>query len=338
MGLKARIVAGWSRPGALAVALLPLGLLFALVAGARRRLYASGALRSVRLAVPVVVAGNITVGGSGKTPLVLWLADALRARGYQPGIVSRGYGGTERGPSAVAVGDEPARVGDEPLLLARRSGCPVWIGRDRAAAARSLLAANPGCNLILADDGLQHYRLARDFEIAVVDRRGLGNGWPLPAGPLRELPGRLAQVDAVVLHDADASMLQGRVAPSRIHSMHLEGARFESLLDPTRHATAGEFAAATVHAVAGIGEPQRFFDHLAALGLRFTPHAFADHHPYRAADLAFAGADAILMTEKDAVKCASFAPGHAWVLRVEAVIAPDLARAVAERIDGRPPA
>ena len=281
--------------------------------------------------MPVVVVGNLIAGGAGKTPLTLWLARRLITLGRKPGIVSRGYGRVTRGVLEVKVGagGTAASVGDEPLLLAQRSGSPVFVGSDRAAAAQALLAAHPGCDLILCDDGLQHYRLGRNVEIAVVDRRGLMNGWPLPAGPLREPARRLQEVDALVLNGTDVAPIAG--AP--VFSMRLEGERFYRLDNPAIHCTKNDLEGLKLHAVAGIGEPQRFFDHLAALGLRFAAHAFPDHHHYTSADLCFAG-DALLMTEKDALKCAGLTVLPIWVLPVEAHIEPDLARFVLEKIDG----
>ena len=202
MDLSQRIAAGWQTRGLAAVLLLPLAGLFALAVNLRRLAYRLGWLPSVRLPVPVLVVGNITAGGSGKTPLVLYLAQELARHGWQPGLISRGYGGSATGVEAVSPQSDAARVGDEPLLLARRSGCPVYVGRDRVAAAQALLAAHPECNLLIADDGLQHLRLARDVEVVVMDERGLGNGWPLPAGPLRECPARLATAEALVLNGA----------------------------------------------------------------------------------------------------------------------------------------
>lgn len=319
----------WRTRGLAALALLPLGGLFFLLAGLRRVAYRAGLLRATRLPVPVVVIGNIIAGGAGKTPLTLWLAQRLREAGRRPGIVSRGYGRAGGMVRKVGAGATAAEVGDEPLLLARRGGCPVFVGRDRAAAAQALLAAHPGCDLILCDDGLQHYRLARDIEIAVLDRRGLMNGWPQPAGPLREPAGRLAAVDALVLNGAAPPPLAG--VP--VFRMQLEGARFCRLDAAGTTRMPCDFAGLALHAVAGIGEPQRFFDHLAALGLRFEAHAFPDHHRYTRADFSFAG-DAILMTEKDALKCAGLAALPIWVLPVDAVIAPDLARFILEKIDG----
>lgn len=321
----------WRGRGLRAWLLLPLGAIFFLLAALRRWAYRRGLLPSECLPVPVVVIGNLVAGGAGKTPLTLWLAQRLVEFGRRPGIVSRGYGRSGGAVLEVGAGEAAAQVGDEPLLLAHRSGCPVFVGRDRAAAGRALLAAHPECDLILCDDGLQHYRLQRDVEIAVVDRRGLMNGWPLPAGPLREPARRLDDVDAVVLHDHEMTC---RVPMFR---MRLAGARFHRLDAPDDRVDAAALAGLRLHAVAGIGEPQRFFDHLAALGLRCATHAFPDHHRYAAADLRFDG-DAILTTEKDALKCAGLATLPVWVLPVDAVVAPDLAQFVLEKIDGPAPA
>lgn len=326
----------WLKRGVAALALLPVGLLFALLSKLRRAAYRLGLIATVRLPVPVVVIGNIIAGGAGKTPLTLWLAKQLAAAGRKPGIVSRGYGRETSGICEVKVGaggTAVAAVGDEPLLLAQRAGCPVFVGTDRAAAALALLAAHPDCDLILCDDGLQHYHLARTVEIAVIDRRGLMNGWPLPAGPLREPKGRLKEVDALVLNGAATAP----VADVPVFRMRLEGERFYRLDDPNVTCAASDLAGRQLHAVAGIAEPQRFFDHLTALGLRFDPHAFPDHHRYVSVDFPFVG-EAILMTEKDALKCGGLSPLPIWVLPVEARIEPDLARFVLEKINGPAPA
>ncbi len=304
--------------------LWPVSLLFGLLAAARRAGYRLGWLTSIRLPIPVVVVGNISVGGTGKTPLTLALAAALREAGWRPLIVSRGYGGSAQTPRVVGPDSAPAEVGDEPLLMARRGLCPVWIGRDRAEAARLGLAAQPECNVVLCDDGLQHYRLQRGAEIAVLDgARGLGNGWLLPAGMLREPASRLRSVTAVVVNGA-----QGDVRMNlhlRTFGMQLAGGTFVNLRQPQRTAQAADFAAKTVHAVAGIGNPARYFTHLRQLGLSVVEHSFPDHHPYRAADFAFAGPDdVLLLTEKDAVKCAAFADERFWLLRVEAQLDPAL--------------
>lgn len=335
MSLDARLTAAWRSRGLLACLLLPLGLAFAVLVTLRRRLYGLGLLPRERLPVPVVVVGNIIAGGAGKTPLTLYLAQRLRELGRHPGIVSRGYGGAGR-VSEVCVDSTPAMVGDEPLLMKRRFGGPVFVGRCRAEAARALLAAHPDCDLILCDDGLQHYALARDVEIAVLDRRGLMNGWPLPAGPLREPPARLEEVHALVTQGLE-TWPESNVPR---FAMSLEGGRFVRLDDPALHCESSKLAGLRLHAVAGIGEPRRFFDHLEALGLSFTPHAFPDHHPYTLSDLDFGG-DGILTTEKDAVKFPASLPLPVWVLPVEARLEPDPAPWVLELLEkshGHPPA
>ena len=279
--------------------LAPLSGLYSVMAGRARH-----QAQAQRLAVPVVVVGNITVGGAGKTPLTLWLATQLRERGWRPGIVRRGYGGASTLPRPVTLDSLPAEVGDEPLLLCRRSGVPVWVGRDRVAAGRALLAAHPEVDVVLCDDGLQHYRLARDVEIAVFDGRGAGNGWRLPAGPPR-------------------------------FAMRLQPAAFYRLGDPQRRATAGELQGRQLHALAGIGDPERFFRTLEDMGLAFSRYPFPDHHAYSAEDLAFAGDDVLLMTEKDAVKCAGLTRGETWVLPVDAELSPALIDLVLEKLRGR---
>jgi tetraacyldisaccharide 4'-kinase len=342
MSLTDTLVSAWSRRGLLAWLLLPFALLFGALSALRRLLYRLGVLKSVRLPRPVIVVGNITVGGAGKTPLTLYLAAELAARGYSPGIVSRGYGGRASEAGAmrqVAATDEAAEVGDEPLLMAQRGICPVWIGRDRAAAGAALLAAHPECDVILCDDGLQHYRLARDVEIVVMDGRGAGNGWLLPSGPLREPLSRLNRVDALVMNGGGAAPSSG--AP--VFAMHLTGKVFCKLGDPGCTREARDFAGLKLHALAGIGHPQRFFNHLARLNLHPQCHAFPDHHPYVLSDIKnIFGVEVLFMTEKDGVKCAAlapaFAPVDAWILRVEAEPDPALMQHILEKLNGRPPA
>jgi tetraacyldisaccharide 4'-kinase len=337
--MAARAPAFWqTRLSPAALALLPLSLLFGLVAGGRRRLFRAGLLASVRLPVPVIVVGNVAAGGSGKTPVVDWLVARLRAAGYQPGIVSRGYGSTlGDGVALVPAGGDPARFGDEPVLLARLTGCPLAIGRDRPAAAQALLAAHPDCDLIVADDGMQHYRLARDLELAVVDEHVLGNRWLMPAGPLREPLARLAGVALVIAHGPLSSRLRARIEPVPVFPMRLEGDTLRSLDDPPRSLPAAAFAGRRVHAVAGIGRPQRFFDQLAAIGLEVVPHPFPDHYRFSAADLAFGDGAPIVMTSKDAVKCAAFAPADCWELPVRAQIGSGAAERILEKLKNGSP-
>lgn len=315
----------WRERGPAAFLLLPLAGLFAALTGIRRQLYRWRLLSGQRLPVPVIVVGNIVVGGAGKTPLTIALVTELLRRGRRPGVISRGYGGQCATVCEVSADSPASLVGDEPLLIRQRTGAPVFVGRDRAAAGRALLAGHR-CDLLVCDDGLQHYRLKRDLEIAVVDRRGFGNGWLLPAGPLREPVRRLREVDAVV-----ANGWPGEAG----FRMQLTGERFHLLGDPQRTASVAELRRLRLHALAGIGEPARFFDHLRALGLRFAAHGFADHHIYRAEDLEFVG-DAILTTEKDAVKLSGLTQLPVWVLPVAATITPDLVDFLLEKLDGRP--
>jgi len=330
------LVADWysPRPSILAIALRPLSLAFGALVAVRRALYRSGLRRSVPLPVPVVIVGNITVGGSGKTPLVAALVEALSRRGFHPGVVSRGYGREreEGAPIIVGANDDPRRVGDEPLLLAR-AGCAVSVARDRVAAAFALLARRPETDVIIADDGLQHYRLQRTFEIAVVDAaRQLGNGWLLPAGPLREPAARLREVDAVVLLEADDARASD-LHPNAF-TMRLDPADFARVGKPSVTSPASAFAGEGVHAIAGIGNPSRFFAQLGALGINAVPHPFPDHHRFTAADLAIPGARVVLMTEKDAVKCESFADERCWYLPVRARLDDNFVALIEERIRG----
>jgi tetraacyldisaccharide 4'-kinase len=323
----------WYRSSPMGIVLYLPSLLFHLVVALRRSLYRAGLFSTAKLPVPVIVVGNITVGGTGKTPLVLWLADFLREHGMRPGIISRGYGGRVGPPQCVTAASDPATCGDEPLLLAQHSAAPVWVGTDRAATARALLGANPDCDVIVSDDGLQHYRLARNIEIAVVDgARGVGNGLMLPAGPLREPPSRLNTVDAIIINVSQSAAVGIRTRAPAAFAMALQDRGFYNLLHPDRRAPPERFRNRRVHAVAGIGNPQRFFDTLQRLGIAFAAHPFPDHHAFSARDLEFADADFIVMTEKDAVKCRSFASEKHWVLRVDAEIDSDFGELIMKKL------
>jgi len=280
---------------AVSAALAPLGWLYCAVAALRGLAYRRGWLDSESAGVPVVVIGNLTVGGTGKTPLVLWLVAQLQRRGLRPGVAMRGYGGSGRGaPRRVRADSDPFEFGDEPVLLAGRAGCPVVVARDRVAAAR-MLALEYSCDIVVTDDGLQHYRLRRDCEILVVDgRRRFGNGRCLPAGPLREPRWRLRRADLVVVN--------GDAADDALH-MTLVPGHAVNLYDAARSQRLGDFAGTRVIAVAGIGNPARFFAMLRRSGLDVEPHPYPDHHRFTAADLACWPAGPVLMTEKDAVKC-----------------------------------
>lgn len=303
----------WVRIGVWHILLIPLSWLFWLLITSRRKAYESGLLKSYRPAVPLIVVGNISIGGTGKTPLVIWLVEKLRQAGYRPAVISRGYGASKVTVQAVRADSSPADVGDEPLLLARRTGCPVWVGADRVAVQRELLQAHPECNVLISDDGLQHYRMQRDIELVVVDAaRGFGNGLLLPAGPLREPLVRLSRVDALVYN--------GRQASTDGYGMILKSGLLQNLLETGLTVDVAALQGQKTHAIAGIGNPRRFFEQLHDMGLAVETHAFADHHAFRAEDLAFAGDTPVLMTEKDAVKCAAFARPNWWYLPVDAEV------------------
>ncbi|HEX4329844.1 MAG TPA: tetraacyldisaccharide 4'-kinase [Burkholderiales bacterium] len=313
--------------------LLPLSLLFGALAALRRALYRAGILSTQRLPVPVLVVGNLTVGGSGKTPLVIALAQAFTERGWHPGVISRGYGAEVDGAREVHADSSPAQVGDEPLLIRRSGvGCPVFVGRKRVEAGHALLAAYPRTNLIISDDGLQHYALARDAEVAVFDARGAGNGRLLPAGPLREPLARAATLDAVVCN-GEVPLTLARPA----WRMDLRPWGLFLLVDPAQRRDAADLAreyGSRIAALAGIGSPERFFTTLRGLGLQFEEHPFPDHHAYTAADLKAITAPLIVMTEKDAIKCAQFGDPRIWVLPVTAQIDPGLVDALLEKLRG----
>jgi tetraacyldisaccharide 4'-kinase len=299
----------------------PLAWLYGALMRLRARLYRMRWLRSERLPVPVVVVGNLTVGGTGKTPLTIALAEALRARGWRPGVVSRGYGGRQQAPLLLGAHPDPADVGDEPCLI-RASGTPVAVGRDRPAAAALLVAS--GCDLLIADDGLQHYRLQRDVEICVIDGvRRFGNGRLLPAGPLREPLARLDRVDFRVCNGN---------APAGEYAMSLRG-DVAVALDTDERKPLRDFGGQTVHAVAAIGHPARFFASLRAQGLTPIEHPFPDHHVFVPAELDFADGRPVLMTDKDAVKCRAFAKAGWWTVPVRAELPHELVDALCVRIE-----
>lgn len=328
MSLGAKLVRCWYARWGWCRLLYPLSLLFRSLAWLRRRLYRWSWLPVRRVPVPVIVVGNITVGGTGKTPLVIWLAERLLASGFRPGVVSRGHGAPLGGCREVDPSTDPGMVGDEPVLIAQRRLCPVWVGRDRASTAQALLDAHPEVNVVIADDGLQHYALARDMEIVVVDGgRKFGNGLCLPAGPLRETQARLAEADAVVVNGE----WNDRPLPMPAYTMGLRQRGFRRLGGNAEIVSAEHFDRLEVHGVAGIGNPDRFFSALSALGISAVPHVFPDHHPYRPGDLP---RGTVIMTEKDAVKCASFGHPDAWVLLVDAEVSAGLETQVLAKLKG----
>lgn len=295
----------------LAWPLVPLSGLYRLAVWVRRRAFLRGWLESLRLPVPVILVGNLTLGGTGKTPLVLWLSDYLRRQGWKPGIILRGYGGSARDwPRWVEVDGDPRELGDEALLLARKSGVPVVADPDRVAAGR-LLLDRAGCDIIVGDDGLQHYRLQRDLEILVIDgARGFGNGFCLPAGPLREPISRG--------RDIGLKVCTGGSCPGA-EPVVLRMGDLVSMRQPARTLPLASFKGRWVTAVAGIGNPERFFVLLRQAGLHLDERPYPDHHGFTPADVATWPLGPVIMTEKDAVKCLPFAREEHWFLPVEAV-------------------
>ena len=333
-----RVVTGfWYKPGPTALLLAPLAWLYQAITAIRRAMYAGGLLSTQKVARPVVIVGNLTVGGTGKTPLVAWLAERLKERRLSVGILSRGYGRRSGdGPRVVEPDSSWTDVGDEPLLLRQRTGCVTVVSADRVAGARLLIER--GVDVILADDGLQHLRLARDCELIVVDgARGFGNGWLLPAGPLREPVTKAADADLIIVNGAPVhpslaeftapgatSLVQMTLAPDNAVPM---AGRSDTL--PLE-----SFRGEKVHAVAGIGNPQRFFSDLRARGLDIVEHPFPDHHGFAAADVEFGDGSPVLMTEKDAVKCRGFAHARLWYVPVTARFSDAHASALLERVVG----
>ena len=293
---------------------IPFAWLFWLLSSLSRAAYAAGFARIASVPAAVIVVGNISVGGTGKTPFVIWLAGELTRMGYKVGIISRGYGGAKRNEALLVTPDsDPETAGDEAVLLARRTGLPVAVCRDRAAAANLLCSRYP-MDALLSDDGLQHHHLPRDMEIVLLDgERGLGNGWLLPAGPLREAEFRLGEVDLMVIKRAAVDRFTW---PGATY-MHLAVTTAVSLSDGLRVPLA-EFAGQSVYALAGIGHPQQFFDALGAAGLRVDGRALSDHAHLTPADVQFPGKWPVFMTEKDAVKCRSMALTRHWYVEATA--------------------
>jgi tetraacyldisaccharide 4'-kinase len=317
------------------VFLLPISWFFASVVYLRCLLYKKEWLKSEKLPVPVVIVGNINVGGTGKTPLVIWLADQLQLAGYKPGIISRGYAGRVKHVEEVFFDSNPQQVGDEPVLIAQRTACPLFVSANRTLAGQSLLKAHPECNVIISDDGLQHYRLQRDVEIAVFDStKGFGNQLLLPAGPLREPISRLSSIDLLVSNGRSGDFKQTvELDDLDIVEMNLRSKSFFNLVDPSIQVDIASFSGKKVVAIAGIGNPDRFFKQLTMMGLHFIAKAFSDHYVYTLDDLSSLQADVILMTEKDAVKCKRFAVESFWVMPVNAEITGDLMGPILKKLD-----
>lgn len=325
MSLDARMQAIWyGRRGVSWLLLSPLSWLFYLIVAIRRWAFRVGVLPSVKVAQPVVVVGNLSVGGTGKTPLVIWLANALARQDVKVAVITRGYGGTAASwPQSVLADSDPAEVGDEAVLIAQQTAATVIAGPDRVAAANRAIAA--GAQVIISDDGLQHYRLRRDCELVVIDgTRLLGNGSLLPAGPLREPASRLAQVGLVLLNRRNESgpavpdalgapCIQYRVMPIRLRSLASDEQRSLDTLKGQQ-----------VHVVTGIGNPHAFLEALRQRGINVSARVLPDHAKFQAADLEFGDALPVLMTEKDAVKCRAFARVRSgrrfWAVNAEVVL------------------
>jgi len=338
--LESTLTRAWLHRGPLALALWPLSLLFRLLAALRLALFRAGILKSDKLPVPVIVVGNIFIGGTGKTPLTIWLAEQLRAAGMRPGVISRGHGGAESAPREVTPGADAREVGDEPLLIAARAGCPVVVGRRRVEAGRALLALHPDVDVLIADDGLQHYALQRDVEVVLFDGRGVGNGWTLPAGPLREPPSR--RRDFTVVNTLALTPGLEAAVGGKAWQMRLAGRTAERLGDPGQRLPLSEFLGQRIVAAAGIGNPGRFFTMLRDEGLVIKTMPLPDHHDFLDDPFRGVTADVILVTEKDAVKCRQLEninnDPRLWVVPVAAQIDAALAAHIVEKCRGRPTA
>lgn len=306
----------WYKKSFVSWLFLPLSWLFCLITIIRRKLYRLKFLNSYGAPVPVVVIGNIVVGGSGKTPLLLSLCDYIQRKGFKPGVVSRGYGGNVAGIKQVAEKDSAEVVGDEPLMIFQRTKLPVVVGADRVAAVNYLLENND-CDIVFSDDGMQHYRMRRDLEIAVIDsERGFGNGFCLPAGPLRERVSRLQEVDIIVYNGLNSEAIDECSYSLKIVTL--------TKLNTDENSSLTSFLQKPVHAVAGIGSPERFFKQLRQNGVALMEHAFPDHHRYQQDDFTGWNDACIIMTEKDAVKCVHLTLTDAWVVKVEAELSGSL--------------
>lgn len=300
----------WYGQRPVALLFIPLTWLFSGVVWLRSFMLEKGWLASTRLNVPVIIVGNITVGGTGKTPVVIWVAELLKSAGYTPGVISRGYGGIASSwPQQVRADSDSRVVGDEAKILARRTGCPVAVGPVRAQSAQALIDHH-GCDVIISDDGLQHYALQRDIEIAVVDgERRFGNGYLLPAGPLREPVGRLKNVDFIICNG---------LANANEYALKIEGNEAIKLLDESQRCELESFSETPCHAIAGLGNPARFFSHLKKFNISFKSHIFPDHFKYAEKDINFDDDKPVLMTEKDAVKCTFIANEKHWYVPIKA--------------------
>ena len=327
MSLESLVHKIWQKRSGISQGLRPLSWLYCCIVFVRRWFYRLHLLPSTQLKVPVIVVGNISVGGTGKTPLVVHVVEALKRAGYKPGVISRGYRGKARAwPQQVRPDSDPVMVGDEPILISRRTQCPMAVGPKRVAAGQALLKYSD-CDIIVCDDGLQHYALRRDAEVLVVDgNRRFGNGFCLPAGPLREPVGRANKVDLIVTNG---------LATQNEFAMQYTGDTLVNLLDESKTLPLAELRGEGVHAVAGVGNPQRFFERLAQAGLDIRPHPFPDHHLYLPRDLDYGKSVPIIMTEKDAVKCQRFAHENMWYLPISVRLDDEFEQQLLKRIESR---
>ena len=312
----------WQEKTIISFILLPFSMIYYIIYKIRLLMYQLGLAKSIKWNIPIVVVGNISVGGAGKTPLVCELVNVFKKKGYKPGIISRGYGGSSRGPDLVTIKSHPSIVGDEPVLFAHQLDVPIVVAKKRNHAVKEIIKYN--VNLIFSDDGLQHYSMGRAIDIVVHDvDKGYGNGFLLPAGPLREPISRLSSFDIIVTRDNDQAT---------------QGHRFESSILTANNILTNEqinlevFQEKNVHAVAGIRHPERFFDNLRELGLTITEHAFSDHYKYSETDFISFENDHVLMTQKDAVKCKSFAKPTWWIVDHQVNILPDLIDEIEHRV------
>lgn len=320
----------WQRRGLFAWSLLPLSLVFGIVTAVRYASFAFGLRRVESLTVPVIIVGNVTLGGTGKTPTVIALIEGLRQAGFHPGVIARGYGAQIKAPCAVTAQSAATAVGDEPLLIAQRTGAPVWVCPDRVAAARALCTQHPDVDLIISDDGLQHYRLARTVELVVFDHRLGGNGFLLPAGPLREP--LLRRRDATLINCSSPYTLPN--SPNTF-ALKLTASTAWHLEHPAVRRPLSQFIGKRILAAAGIGAPERFFSTLRAQGLTLTAtRALPDHFAYETNPFVDACAEIILITEKDAVKCQNWRDARLWVVPAETTLDARLLTLITEKVRG----
>ena len=315
----------WQSKQGAAKFLRPVSWLYILIVVCRRWAYLLKLKKTQKINAPVIVVGNITVGGTGKTPLVTWLSNYLKEHGYQPGIISRGYGGKARHwPQQVRADGDPVAVGDEAILIAKRTSCPMAVGPERLVSGEELLHYHPTCNVIISDDGLQHYALHRDIEVAVIDGKlRFGNGYCLPAGAMREPLKRLKKVDFIVANGASEKNEFG---------MHYTITHACSLQNSAQCQPLEQFRGQQVHAIAGIGNPDRFFNQLSEMGVDVIAHPFPDHYFYQETDLEFGDDKPVLMTEKDAVKCVRFAKAQHWFVPIIVEVQESLGQAILEKL------